>query len=260
MKPLNSLREKLDGWVEKNGTANIKPASGLKFGHPPRSGRQIVAGGDIRWKPIDKTAAMLFAKAHWLSAPPQQVTVKIESLSAKQKQTKQTKQTKTMNNSKITTPEHQPFSAGSRIETADSGVRVKVVNGETFLNLDDVQSVIATEIAKLPRETRPNVKAAEDAREIIHQLMLGLGGDMEQFRANSKIYLDDVRNVRFAFVTETAQMTSQLKDIRQFFLGSDYKDQISRLKEFVDLCERLNNLKQSGFLDTVADTMLRLSA
>ena len=128
------------------------------------------------------------------------------------------------------------------------------------MNLDDVHSVIAAEIAKLPKETRPNVKAAEDAREIIHQLMLGLGGDMEQFRANSKIYLDDVRNVRFAFVTETAQMTSQLKDIRQFFLGSDYKDQISRLKEFVDLCERLNNLKQSGFLDTVADTMLRLSA
>lgn len=200
---------------------------------------------------------MLFAKAHWLSAPPQQVTVKTENLSAKQKQKKPTK---TMNTSKITTPEHQPASAGSRMETADSGVRTKVVNGETFLNLDDVHSVIAAEIAKLPKETRPNVKAAEDAREIIHQLMLGLGGDMEQFRANSKIYLDDVRNVRFAFVTETAQMTSQLKDIRQFFLGSDYKDQISRLKEFVDLCERLNNLKQSGFLDTVADTMLRLSA
>jgi len=32
-----------------------------------------------------------------------------------------------------------------------------------------------------------------------------------------------------------------------------------RLSEFVDLCERLKKLKDSGFLDTVADTMIRLA-
>ena len=71
--------------------------------------------------------------------------------------------------------------------------------------------------------------------------------------------LDDIRSTKFAITLEVSQMAKPLSDIRQFFIGPDYKEQIVRLKEFVDLCERLNKLKDSGFLDNVADTMLRLA-
>jgi hypothetical protein len=60
-------------------------------------------------------------------------------------------------------------------------------------------------------------------------------------------------------VSETSAMTGPLREVRQFFLGSDYDAEIKRLREFVDLCERLNKLKESGFLDSVADTMLKLA-
>lgn len=106
---------------------------------------------------------------------------------------------------------------------------------------------------------RPSEKAAEDARNIITTLLDGIGSEMDKFNANTKLYLEDIRQTRFAVVTETASMTKELKDVRQFFLGSDYNEQITRLREFVDLCERLHKLKQSGFLDSVADTMLRLA-
>jgi hypothetical protein len=33
-----------------------------------------------------------------------------------------------------------------------------------------------------------------------------------------------------------------------------------RLREFVELCERLQKLKESGFLDAVADTMIKPNA
>ena len=59
--------------------------------------------------------------------------------------------------------------------------------------------------------------------------------------------------------TEVAAMLKPLEDVRQFFLGKDHEAEVARLREFVDLCERLQKLKQSGFLDTVADTMLKLS-
>jgi hypothetical protein len=49
-----------------------------------------------------------------------------------------------------------------------------------------------------------------------------------------------------------------LKDVRQFFLNENHETEVARLKEFVELCERLQKLKASGFLDTVADTMLKL--
>jgi hypothetical protein len=55
-------------------------------------------------------------------------------------------------------------------------------------------------------------------------------------------------------------VVNALKDVRQFFLGPDYEREQKRLVEFVDLCERLKRLKDSGFLDTVADTMIRLAA
>lgn len=142
---------------------------------------------------------------------------------------------------------------------SEKGIRITMVNGEPMFNADDVTAMICAEIAKLPKETRPAVKAAEDARQIITELTQGIGGEMEKFKADSKRYLEEIRQVRFAMVTETSQMTGPLKEVRQFFLGSDYKDEITRLKEFVDLCERLQKLKESGFLDSVADTMLRLS-
>ncbi len=142
--------------------------------------------------------------------------------------------------------------------TSTSGVRVRQVGGEMVINLEDMQRVLCDEIAKMPKETRPMVLAAQDARKIIDELTDGIGGQMEKFRADVKLYLEDIRQTRFAVVTETSNMTGPLKEVRQFFLGQDYKDQIARLREFVELCERLQKLKESGFLDKVADTMLRL--
>lgn len=142
---------------------------------------------------------------------------------------------------------------------ASSGLTIRIVNGQQCVDPDEVAALICAEIAKLPKETRPNVKAAEDARQIIQELIQGIGGEMEKFRADNKRYLEDIRNTRFAMITETSQMTGALKEVRQFFLGGDYKEEIARLKEFVDLCERLQSLKRSGFLDNVADTMLRLA-
>jgi hypothetical protein len=36
--------------------------------------RELVAGGDIKWKPVDKQAAMLLAKSPWYNHPPTNTT------------------------------------------------------------------------------------------------------------------------------------------------------------------------------------------
>ena len=54
-------------------------------------------------------------------------------------------------------------------------------------------------------------------------------------------------------------LLTMLRDVRRFFLEADHATEVTRLREFVDLVERLERLKKDGFLDAVADTMLRLS-
>jgi len=54
-------------------------------------------------------------------------------------------------------------------------------------------------------------------------------------------------------------MLKQLEDVRKFLIGQDHAKEIAALKEFVELCERLQKLQRDGFLNSVADTILKLS-
>jgi hypothetical protein len=71
--------------------------------------------------------------------------------------------------------------------------------------------------------------------------------------------IEATRQSRFALEAETRNMMLQFKEVREFFLSDAHTKEVDRLKEFVGLCERLKALKDSGFLDAIADTILQLS-
>jgi hypothetical protein len=70
--------------------------------------------------------------------------------------------------------------------------------------------------------------------------------------------LATVREQKMALSTETRSLLNSLREVREFFLEDKHELEIKRLLEFVELCERLHNLKKSGFLDAIAETILRL--
>lgn len=251
----NQLRKQLDEYEKTLIEPRPEVVRQERQPKPQRMEVRKVVGGDILRKPIDKASAMIVAKAPWWAHPPTESTpaptVKPVCNPQTTNQTKKLKHMKEPTNPSELVPNCEYVSR--------DGIRVKMINGEPHLSLEDIDRVICEQISKLPAETRPNVLAAQDARKIVRELLDGIGGEMEKFNASSKVYLEDIRRTRFAVVSETASMTKELKEVRQFFLGSDYKDQIARLTEFVDLCERLQKLKQNGFLDSVADTMLKLA-
>lgn len=217
-----------------------------------------VVGGEILWKPIDRSAAMLLAKAPWWAQP---VHVSAPIQKPEQKPTKPKRKKKPMKGAVIDSGHPIPQKHGVAGDyISNSGLHIKMVGGEPMINISEAQDLICREVNdRLEKMVNPQIKAAQDARKIIDELLHGIGGDMEKFRANTKIYLEEIRQTRFSMVTETAQITKSLGEVRQFFLGSDFKDERQRMMEFVDLCERLYKLKQTGFLDSVADTMLRLA-
>lgn len=220
--------------------------------------KERIDGGPPIRTPIDRVAARVVSPAPWWAMPPiNTIKKKDKTNQPKHKNKKKDKKMSLDTGTEVINKKTRDI-PGSTF-TAKSGLTIRTINGVQMVDMDEVSALICAEIAKLPNETRPNVKAAEDARKIISELTQGIGGEMEKFRADNKRYLEDIRSTRFSVVTETSQITGALKEVRQFFLGSDYKEEISRLREFVDLCERLNSLKESGFLDNVADTMLRLA-
>ena len=85
------------------------------------------------------------------------------------------------------------------------------------------------------------------------------------FRKDSLDYMDELdahllrlRQARMALDTESKHILAQCADVRKFFLSEDHGEQLKRLAEFADTCQKLKALKESGFLDAVADTILKL--
>jgi len=132
-------------------------------------------------------------------------------------------------------------------------------NPQEYFSINELAAKVIAIINAGPQEVTALARAAVDARGVIQENMKTLGSTMEAFEAKTKVVLNDLRMSRMAVLTETTQMLTPLREIRQFFIGRDYDKEIERLREFVSLCERLEGLKQRGSLDVIADTMLRLA-
>lgn len=215
---------------------------------PQPKRREIIAGGDPVREPVDKITAMVVTPAAWWAKPLPKPEKQISPEKPKTKKQRKSKMSKAITVTEVT----QEFRENP------NALRVHRINGQDMLELDQVQHLIMLEIQKLPKEATPIVKQARESREIIDQLLHGIGGEMERFKEDSRAHIDNIRSTRYTILSETNQMMNALKDVRQFFMGTDYKEQIDRLRGFVELCERLQKLKESGFLDAVADTMIKL--
>jgi hypothetical protein len=118
-------------------------------------------------------------------------------------------------------------------------------------------AVLAAKVEHLPRSKEVTAELLEVNLRLRHAI-----NDYDDlvlpFVVKTKEHLKSIRDTRMSLIPEVAQMMNSLRDVRKFFLDKDYKEEMTRLREFVELCERLKVLKDSGFLDSIADTMLKL--
>lgn len=132
-----------------------------------------------------------------------------------------------------------------------------------MINMNELAPIIAgkavSTAAKIPDTMGTLVEQTKEAKDALRVAIEGIGVNMEKLKPMKKEIIDELRGLRMTTASEVASMLKPLEDIRKFFMGSEHEKEIARLREFVDLCERLEKLKNSGFLDTVADTMLKLA-
>jgi len=244
----------------------VAPASGIPK-HPDfaRECRQRVVGGDILRTPIDKTAALVTSKAPWWAQPPpeskhEKISNKIPPNKASQVRQQNQKQSnhhvrkkgnKTMagHNVKSITCDHPALPPEGQImeEKSDAEINADLA-GRIYKKAD----ISVTEADRL-------VAKAMDARAALDVMCDHWKPSWIEFTQQSDERLKQFRMFRMAFDTESKLLMANLREVRQFFMDKDHDGEVNRLREFVDLCERLKKLKESGFLDTVADTMLKLA-
>lgn len=185
---------------------------------------KLVAGGIIKWKPIDRAAAMMFAKANWLTRTP------IESRPAKK----------------------------DSMETGITSIRTPL--GETRINLEEVTSRIVSERTKnANRAMKEADKEILETQESIGEQIRKVSNEMQDLLCVLQQHTVKVREQRMSVVADTDRTIRAMAEVRKFFLGSDYAKEMERLETFVRVCERMEELKRNGTIDAVSDIMLKLA-
>jgi len=99
----------------------------------------------------------------------------------------------------------------------------------------------------------------EDSKKVLQGLYNDVRALNEQVSPMIRSQILELRNARMSVVSEVQTMLVMMKDIRKFFLESDYKEEVERLGKFVALCKELEELKRGGTLDAVSDVIIKLS-
>jgi hypothetical protein len=214
---------------------SVKPVTNRERIHlyEPRRKEPVVNSEDIKWKPVDIVAVRVVAKAPWWAEPPQPEPKMRDEL-----------------------PKEPPRIKSKRMLT-DEGYVEELLNTE---------SVAPAAVDQHGKTVKAGLKASEElierARELVDTidfLAKGIQEPWDEYQRFIKKSIVEVREQRIALSSETRLLMGSLKEVRQFFLEEAYETEINRLHEFIDLCERLQALKESGFLDAVADTILKLN-
>lgn len=193
--------------------------------------RTQVVGGTVKWTPVNKTAALVVSKAPWWAkppTPPAQFRPKI---------------IKCM---KIT-PTNNPMLDGKYEDKSDTEMNIELAHQMSKHGIKDVEAA---------ESLVERAKEATAALDYIANHYKKSWIEVSDLLASA---IGEIRGKRFAVEAETKQMLSALGDIRKFFFDEKHEVEVQRLLQFVDLCERLQKLKECGFLDAIADTILTLS-
>lgn len=102
------------------------------------------------------------------------------------------------------------------------------------------------------------VARVTDAKKALELSAMTYRAEWIAWKKEADGMLAEQRMWRMAIDSEWNRAMTSFADLRKFFLSVDHQGEVQRLLQFVELCERLKKLKDCGFLDQVADTILKL--
>jgi hypothetical protein len=208
--------------------------------------REPVVNSKEGYKPIDRVAARVIAPASDICKPPRGAPRFMSN--------KNIRESIMEVGGKFPDGEHGPLRVKRKL-TEDGHVE-EMVEAHSLAPL--AADSLARDVKGGVNATQELLAKTQDVIAAVEYLSTQIKGPFAEYSEFVKAALAETREHRIALGMETRYLMNSLKDVRQFFLEADYEVQVRRLHEFIDLCERLEALKKSGFLDAVADTILKL--
>lgn len=123
----------------------------------------------------------------------------------------------------------------------------------------EVAQHLNKEVDRLADKTIDLAIRSAEARKFLVLHTDHLRKDWLDWLQQSDKVLENIRQTRVAIGIESRQLLAECGDVRKFFLSDDHAAEIARLREFIQLAERLRSLKTDGTLDQLADTILKLA-
>lgn len=195
---------------------------------------EAVVNGSVKRKPIDKTAAIVVAKANWIHKP----------------DAFNTKESDMSNRYKTREVEHP-------MQLNEHEIQHRDLSGDE-LNVDLSHELIKRK-DRLSDQTIDLAIRVLEAREALEWSNTHIKKDWLDWMDAGNKRLQELRLLRMALDTEAKQIISYAADVRKFFLDDKHVEEMARLKEFVGVCERLEGLKKRGTLDAVSEIILKLA-
>ena len=102
-------------------------------------------------------------------------------------------------------------------------------------------------------------KEAEESKKILQKLCNDMKAMSDIVHPELLKMIRDVRTSRMEITTELQKALTAMRDVRKFFLESEYTEEMNRLEKFISLAERMKALIQDGTMDAICDVVLKFA-
>lgn len=131
-----------------------------------------------------------------------------------------------------------------------------------LIDRDKVNLLIAADAVKQEQQIAPQeeelTKRTLNARDALNKAVAGIGECLDKVKPLCRDYTKELGVMRTEAHGRINDAKKDILELRALFLGADYELEMARIKEYIDVCERLKALKDAGILDDVAQTLLKL--
>ena len=151
---------------------------------------------------------------------------------------------------------HWSKSVSATIQEAKVGNEAKykksIIDNNQIFNAGEKIEIMKQELLETATE-------AEEALEKVRGIYNNIVATYDQVQPHIKEMVTSIRSAKQGVVFELSSALTLMKDVRKFFIDSDYKEEMERLEAFVKLGERFRELIKDGTFEAVCDASLKLA-
>jgi hypothetical protein len=118
---------------------------------------------------------------------------------------------------------------------------------------------VGSDMEKINEELKEVNEQVAESKKILKEMSNEVSAMAAVIQPKIENHIKEIRAMRMTLLQELSQSLNALREVRKFFLESDYQIERDRLRDFIAMCKELQILKDTGVLDAVCDSAVRLA-